>query len=125
MNADEAQNIIRQVAVMWPNVKMDDATPLAWAVILAPIDYPDAQDAVRELARETPFVHVSDIAKKARAIRHELFSAAKLDLMEAVPPSSVDPDDSQAYIAWLREAQQAAIDSVRERRRSRLALASA
>lgn len=124
MKASDAARLLALVATLWPHVKMEGETPAAWSIVLRDVDFEDAKEAVVLLARESAFVHVSDIVKRAKVVRRSLTNEAQDILVGVVPPSDIDPDDSVAYINWLRESQQAAVDVAR-RRRSVLALSGA
>lgn len=103
MSPDQTQQVMVFIATMWPNLRWEDGTPQAWAMVLQHYRFEDAKEAVAELAGERDRVHVSDVVQRIKKIRAEKLKG----LPEPQPPADLDPDDSEAWLRWLRGARDA------------------
>lgn len=109
MTPAEAARVVELAASIWTNVKDTTATREAWFLALAHTNLYDALDAVGELARTRKTVHVSDVVKKADAIRDRL--------LRSLPPVPLPPadlaDDPQTYNLWMRTARERQLHEAR------------
>lgn len=68
MNAQEAIAVCRYVRAACPQQAMDEFTPQAWADLLTDVRYEDAQEAVRVLVKQRPFVAPAEIITEIKRI---------------------------------------------------------
>ena len=112
MNREDALNLCRMAKAICPAQAIDDFTPDAWALVLEDDRYEDARQALKELSREQPFVHVSEIVKRIKRIRSK--RVADFGPLPD-PPKHIDPDDTAAHIRWLDETTEAIGDGTYQR----------
>lgn len=114
MNPADANRILELAASIWPNVRDTLHSREAWYLALAKTNLYDALDAVGSLARDRKTVHVSDVVKRAAAIRESL--------LRSLPPIPDPPvelaDDPQAEILWIRTARERQLHDARMLRQS-------
>jgi hypothetical protein len=108
MTPAEAITLCRMVKALCPQQAFDSYTPDAWALVLADVRLQDAKDAAVAVARRQPFVAPSEIIAEVKRIRGERIARHG----ELVPPEDLDPDNTEAYASWLRDARQAIGDGV-------------
>lgn len=101
MNPEEALRITRLAKALSPAQALDDFTPDAWALILAPYRYEDAERALRELGAEQEWIHVSHIVKRIKRLRSERIRRNE-DLLSP-PPGLTEVE----YLTWLRKTRAA------------------
>ena len=106
MNHLQTVQLVRVVASLCPNQKLDEYTADAWAMILDDIRYEDAQQAVKDIYRQplgeqwTRKIEASHILDQVRKTRN-----AKIVAYGPIePPPDLDPT---TYPAWLRQARTA------------------
>lgn len=114
MSPTDANRILELAASIWPNVRDNTHTREAWFLALSKTNLYDALDAVGSLARDRKTVHVSDVVKRAAAIRESL--------IRSLPPTPDPPvelaDDPQAEILWIRTARERQLHEARMLRQS-------
>lgn len=114
MTPADAARILELAASIWPNVRDNTHTREAWYLALSKTNLYDALDAVGSLARDRKTVHVSDVVKRAAAIRESL--------LRSLPPIPDPPvelaDDPQAEILWIRTARERQLHDARMLRQS-------
>lgn len=71
MKPDEALRICRLAKALSPAQAVDQYTPDAWAVVLRPYRFVDAEEALAQLGGEQEWIHVSHIVKRVKAMRTE------------------------------------------------------
>lgn len=102
MNPAEAGTIVELASAVWAGVKDTEQTREAWFLALSHTNFYDAKDALGSLARERKTVHVSDVVKRAAALREAL--------LRSLPPLPSPPvelaDDPRAETLWLRTARE-------------------
>lgn len=105
MNADEMGLLVRSVKALCPAQKFDEFTPDAWLDVVGDLDYDEAYEAMRSLARKQPFIGPSDIVSEIADTRRGRASwapGAARAALEAAIPAADDPDDWRSYIRELR-----------------------
>lgn len=69
MNRGETAIICRTIEAMFPAQRLDPTTPKVWADILEDIPFSVAMVALREIAKESAFVAVSDIRRVVKRMQ--------------------------------------------------------
>ncbi len=107
MTPTEAVILCRFARSICPQQHFDEFTPDAWGEVLGRLRLVDCKEALVELATKQPFVSPAEIRTEVRRIRRERDSdfGALPD-----PPSDIDPDDTAAYMRWLRDTRRAIAD---------------
>lgn len=96
MNAEEALRICRLAKAISPAQAVDDFTPEAWAVVLRPHQYADAELALEQLGGEQEWIHVSHVVRRIKRIR-----AGRLSAFGDLPAPPADLADRPVeYQAW-------------------------
>lgn len=98
MSPEEALRLCRMTKALMPAMQMDEFTPAAWAIAFEDDRYADAEQALKELAREKPFVGVSEIAARVKRIRSRRIEAAP----HPVPPADLTEAQQRAWIGEAR-----------------------
>ena len=99
MKHPEAVALCRFVKAVCPGQGIDQFTPDAWAVVLAGVDFTDAQTAVGTLAETKPFIGTAEIVTEVRRVRAKRIE----DFGHIAPPPDLPDDD---YPQWLADARQ-------------------
>lgn len=107
MTPTEAVILCRFARSICPQQHFDEFTPDAWGEVLGNLRLVDCKEALVELATKQPFVSPAEIRTEVRRIRRQRTSDFGV-LPD--PPSSIDPDDTAAYCAWLARTQRAIAD---------------
>ncbi len=107
MTPTEAVILCRFARSICPQQHFDEFTPDAWGEVLGRLRLVDCKEALTELAAKQPFVSPAEIRAEVRRIRRERDSdfGALPD-----PPNDIDPDDTAAYMRWLRETRRRIAD---------------
>jgi hypothetical protein len=104
MNITEAVRLLRKIKAYRPHQEMDEFTAEAWAEILEDVDYVDANEAVKQLGSEIPYIGTDDVAKRVRHIRTRRVTDGEADLIPG--PDFTVPQ----YLAWLRDSRRRLAD---------------
>ncbi len=108
MNRTEALAILSFVHAACPAMRMDEQTPEAWALLLADLDYQDAQQAVVNLGKRQAFIAPADINQETRRLRTD-----RLSREASLEPPDADPDDVPAYLEAVRSGRTRRVDQDR------------
>lgn len=106
MNAQEAIAVCRYVRAACPQQAMDEFTPQAWADLLTDVRYEDAQEAVRVLVKQQPFVAPAEIITEIKRIgskRTQKYGTA--DIPEDMPKPRVDASIEEERVAMRAESR--------------------
>ena len=96
---------------------VDEYTPDLWAMVLEPVRFADARDAVVQLAAEQEWIHVSHIVKRVKLIRHERIRA-----FGTYPEPPAELSDAE-YVEWHRRTTRAIGDGTLQPTPERRAIA--
>ena len=106
MNPEEALTLCKFAKAACPQQAIDQDTPAAWAMLLDDIRYQDAQEALKNVVRDQPFVSPSEIRAEVKRIR-----AKRVIAFGPIPdPPREVGDDPARYRAWIGETQRAIAD---------------
>lgn len=103
MTPEETLRICRLAKALSPAQAMDEFTPEAWAVVLAPFRVEDATEAIQQLGGEQEWIHVSHIVARIKRIRRDRILA----FGPTDPPAGLD---DAGYHRWLVATQKAIAD---------------
>lgn len=104
----EALMLVRLVKGICPAQQLDEYTPDAWATVLEDTSFDDAKSAVISLARQKPFIALSDICIEVKRVRAKRFDGVKLEELGAGP----DADDVAGYLDKVRADRKAIADGI-------------
>lgn len=97
MTPEESLRVCRLAKAISPAQTFDDYTPEAWAVVLRPYLYADAELALEQLGGEQEWIHVSHVVRRIKRIR-----AARVAAFGDLPaPPSELADRPEEYQAWV------------------------
>lgn len=85
-----------------PQQKFNEFTGDAWGDLMPDIRFVDAKEAVKNIARRSPWVSPAEIIAEVKRVRSERIARHG----DITPPSDLDPDNYEAYRAWLHAARQ-------------------
>jgi hypothetical protein len=106
MNRSEAVQLCRLVKACCPSQQLDPFTPDAWMLILGGHPYPDAKDAVAELASmplepgKSRYIEPGHIIGGIQRIRQRRLEAVAMP----EPPAALSASE---YIDWQRQTREA------------------
>lgn len=106
MNRAEIVVLARMVRALRPAQHWDEATPDAWALVLADVRREDAEVVIRQLGATSAWIDPPTIVAAVGKLR-----ADRLD-RTPVPVYPGDPDDWRAEREWKRQALAAIADGV-------------
>jgi hypothetical protein len=100
MTPVEAVQFVQFVSALWPQQRLEDATPDAWyAAGLKDVDSRDAAEAATRLATHKIFISLAELLSEVKTLRTERINRA------AIPaPASELTENPGAYKAALQEA---------------------
>lgn len=103
MSPEEALQICRLAKAAFPQQAVDEFTPDAWALALEDDRFEDAKLALKQLMREQPFLHVSELIGRMKRIRRN-----RLDAFGTLPEPPVGVGESpEKYRDWYAETVRA------------------
>jgi hypothetical protein len=86
-----------------PQQKFNEFTGDAWGDLMPDVRFVDAKEAVKIIARRSPWISPAEIIAEVKRVRGERIAQHG----EIVPPADLDPDNAEEYSNWLRAARQA------------------
>lgn len=98
MSPEEAMTVCRLARAAFPQQAIDEFTPDAWALALEDDRVEDAKQALKELMREQPFLHISELVGRIKRIRKQRV----LDFGPLPNPPAELADNPPAEIAWTK-----------------------
>lgn len=102
MSPSQTSQVLTLIDTLWPNLRLDEKTRHAWALVLGRLDHADTTQAVTELAGERTRIQVAHIGQRVTRIKRErLASVPELDLV--IPPDIAD--DGALSALWVRTAR--------------------
>src|SRR5688572_8618659 len=89
MSPTQTHEVLSLIGTLWPNLRLDEKTRHAWAMVLKRLDYHDTVEAVTELATEKTRIQIAHIGQRAERVKRErLANVSELDLV--IPPEIAD-----------------------------------
>ncbi|MET9339232.1 hypothetical protein [Nonomuraea sp. NPDC003804] len=93
MTPVEAVKFVQYVSALWPQQRLEDATPDAWyAAGLKDVDAADARDAANKLVVDKVFISLAELLTEVKAIR-----AGRIALAPVPAPPAELADEPVAY----------------------------
>lgn len=97
MTPTEAVKFVKLVNALWPQQRLEDATPDAWyAAGLKDVDPQDAAEAAARLVKSKVFISLAEILSEVKALREQ-----RLARVPVPPPAAELTNNQQAYKAAL------------------------
>jgi hypothetical protein len=97
MNPEQAISLCKLASAASPAQRVDEYTPDLWVMVLEPYRFEDARIALRELAAESEWIHVSHVVKRIRKIRSKRVNDFG---MLPDPPAGLEATE---YHAWYTD----------------------
>lgn len=103
MTPDQTLRLCRIVKALCPQQAMDEFTPDAWHLLLAPVRIEDARTAVETLGRRSAFIAPAEIIAEVKRIRAKRLADTPLP----DPPADMTPVET---LAWLKVTRRSIAD---------------
>lgn len=100
MNLEETTQLCKAIATIAPAQRFEADTPAFWAVILADVRYPDARQAVINLATRKAFIAPVDIIAEVKSLR-----ARRLEGVDRLAHLAESPAEWRQIVARVADGE--------------------